>query len=136
MLDIQWHPTRKELRAFSALLIIFCAVVAGMILYRTGNSTLPAIIAAAGLAIGAIGYIWPAFARPVYVAWMIVAFPIGWLVSHLLLASIFFLVFTPIGWLLRATGHDAMKRKKNDSQSSYWETRPTPRKPADYFRQF
>ena len=51
---------------------------------------------------------------------MVAAFPIGWTVSHLLLGSIFYLVITPIGLLLRALGHDPMERKFDREAKTYW----------------
>ena len=111
MLEIRWQPTRKDLRVFSALLIAFGGVVAAMLYRRIGNANLSWAIAGTGLVVGTLGCLWPSLARPVYVGWMIAVFPIGWTVSHLVLAAIYYFVFTPIGWLLRWSGRDAMQRR-------------------------
>ena len=136
MIEIQWHPTRKDLRVFSLLLIVFCGVVAMLMYFRSGSFRWPAIIATVGLVAGVIGCLRPAAIRPVYLSWMVATFPIGWTVSHLILAAVYFFVFTPIGWLLRLTGHDPMKCRRDRSRDTYWEPRTSERKPADYFRQF
>jgi hypothetical protein len=67
---------------------------------------------------------------------MVLAFPIGWTVSHLLLGSIFYGVITPIGLLLRASGHDPMMRKFDRNASSYWIDHRTGGDPTSYLRQF
>ena len=43
MLDINWNPNNKELRVFSALLIVFGIVLATMVNLRTGHVTLTMI---------------------------------------------------------------------------------------------
>lgn len=136
MLEIRWQPTPKELRVFSALLIPFGALVAALMFRRVGNPSLSWAIVGTSSLIGTIGCLWPALVRPVYVGWMIAVFPIGWTVSHLVLAAIFYLVFTPIGCLLRWSGRDSMQRRWDRNATTYWETRRAVRPPADYFRQF
>jgi hypothetical protein len=84
-----------------------------------------------------VGLLVPQAIRWVYVGWMLAAFPIGWLVSHLLLAAIFFGVIMPIGLILRVLGRDPMRKSFDRSASTYWIARPT--EPTDsrrYFRQF
>jgi hypothetical protein len=136
MIDIRWNPSRRELRAFSLMLIAFGLIVAAIVWYRTNSANIPAIIAIVGVLVGGLGAVYPPAARPVYLAWMVAAFPIGWTVSHLVLAAAFYFVFTPIGWLLRLSGRDPMHRHFDRDAESYWEPRPEPRPPGDYFRQF
>ena len=72
---------------------------------------------------------------PMYLGWMRLVFPIGWVVSHLLFGVIYFLVLTPIGLTLRLIGHDPLRRHRPPSAVSYWTEHPV----ADqdrYFRQF
>jgi hypothetical protein len=136
MIEIHWHPTRKELRVFSLLLIVFCGVVAIAIHFRTAATSVAYLVAGIGFLLGTIGAIWPSAARPVYRIWMVATFPIGWTVTHLILAMVYYLVFTPLGLLLRMTGHDPLKRVLKRSQETYWEPRPDDRRPTDYLRPF
>ncbi len=48
--------------------------------------------------------------RWVYIGWMILAFPIGWTVSQVMLAVMFFGLFTPIGLVFRLIGRDPLHR--------------------------
>jgi len=59
--------------------------------------------------------------RPIFVGLILLTFPIGWVVSHLLLGLIFYGLVTPIGLILRISGHDPLQLKK-PSGNSVWKT--------------
>ena len=72
---------------------------------------------------------------PMYLGWMHLVFPIGWVLSHLLFGAIYFLILTPIGLSMRLIRRDPLRRHRPSSAVSYWLARPA----ADsdrYFRQF
>jgi hypothetical protein len=46
-------------------------------------------------------------------------FPIGWVMSHAILILAYFLILTPIGWLMRFF-HDPMQRSFDRDSKSYW----------------
>jgi hypothetical protein len=71
-------------------------------------------------------------------------FPIGWTVSLLLLAAIYYLVLTPIGLAQRAVGRDALRLRKDhsarspqspQSPQSYWVPYEPPENAERYFGQ-
>ena len=62
--------------------------------------------------------------------------PIGWLISHATLGLVFYLVLTPIGLVMRALGHDPMRRGFDREAESYWIKENPHRNLAGYFRQF
>ena len=76
----------------------------------------------------------PGAYRWLFVGWMVAAFPIGWVVGHLLLAVTFFVVFLPIGIAMRAIGRDTLGRRRGHV-TSYWQPRSA-RDHAGYFRQY
>ena len=125
--DINRNPGTRTLRQFSALLIL---IVGGMALWK-GNPAAAAIVAAIGL----LGLAIPAALRPVYVGWMIVAFPIGWLVSHAMLAVLYFIVFLPLGVLFRLVRRDALLLRKPATET-YWTEKQQPEEVTRYFRQY
>ena len=137
MMPINWKPSARELRWFAGLLIVFFAVIAGLWWQRSGQTTGPLAIVSVTTVIGLVGLIAPTAIRGVYVAWMIAVWPIGWMVSHVLLAVIFYGVMTPIGLILRAIGRDPMRKKLDRAAKTYWITRPAEESdPQQYFRQF
>ena len=94
------------------------------------------MLAAVATVIGLLGFVAPQAIRPVFTAWMVVAFPIGWVVSHVLLGAIFYLVFTPMGLVMRATGWDPMTRRFEPEAETYWIEREQFSDKERYFRQF
>ncbi|MEO8497939.1 MAG: SxtJ family membrane protein [Planctomycetota bacterium] len=136
LVDINWHPSRKELRVFSLLLIGFGAIVAA-ILYRRLDDPIPsvAVMLVTG-AIGLVGLVAPLLVRPVYIVWMGLAFPIGWTVSHVMMLAVYYFVLTPIGLAMRLCGRDPMQRRIDLEAKTYWLPRSTRGDLKSYFRQF
>jgi hypothetical protein len=65
-----------------------------------------------------------------------ILFPIGFVVSEIVLAAVFFLVFTPIGLCFRLLRRDALSRKFDATRATYWEDVSHPRSAESYFRQY
>ena len=82
------------------------------------------------------GWFRPAVIRPVFLALMIVAMPIGWIVGELILLTVFFGVVWPVGLLQRVLKRDPLQLKIDPSTESYWQPKQQPRGPRDYYRQF
>jgi hypothetical protein len=89
-------------------------------------------VAAAGL----VGYLHPSVIRPVYIVWMALAMPIGWVVSHLLLLMVYYLIFTPVGLLMRLVGYDPLTRSFDRTANSYWMPHNQCTDVAQYFKQY
>ncbi|TFH22703.1 MAG: hypothetical protein E4H03_07850 [Myxococcales bacterium] len=136
ILDINWKPSTKELRQFAALCLAIFGGIGAWGAYRHGFEGSARWFLIAGAAIGVPGLIVPMLVRPIYVAWMVLAFPIGWTVSHLLLGFIFYGVITPVGLLVRLFGYDPMQRKLEPEAATYWAEHRTGGDPSSYFRQF
>lgn len=134
LLEIRWCPNQRELRQFGAMLAI---LLIGIAVWRrsSGWETIGTLTAVAA-SVACLAYFRPGWLRPVYVVWMCLAFPIGWVVSHLLLGGIYFLVLTPLACMLRWSGYDPLARSWEASRETYWEQRGTVNEPRRYFRQF
>jgi len=137
MISINWRPSDRELRQFAGIWFpLFWAIVGGLIVLRGGSAAMAGAIFAAAAVVGAIGLLWPRMMRPIFVAWMCAAYPIGWLVSHVLLAAVFYLVLTPLGLVMRICGRDKLKLKFARQAETYWTRRRPAPPPSRYFRQF
>ena len=122
MIAIQWNPSEKQLRQFAGVWFpAFCGLVGWSIGHKTGHWSAVEIgwVLAGLLSVG--GLVLPALIRPIFVGLILLTFPIGWVVSHLLLGLIFYGVVTPIGLILRIIGHDPLQLKK-PSGNSVWKT--------------
>lgn len=103
--------------------------------WRYNHATAAGILAVVALIGGCTGMAKPNLMKPIFVGWMILAFPIGWTVSLILLALIFYLVIAPIGLILRLVGHDPLKLRKLQV-NSYWESRKNLQAPERYLKQY
>ena len=137
IIDTNWNPSKKELRIFSALQILFFALVAFVIVRKhTETLDVPVMIVSVSAVVGILGMIFTPLIRVVYVVWMAILFPVGWVVSHVLMGIVFYLVFTPIAVLMRIVGYDPMKRKFEPDAKTYWVRRQPRSETAHYFKQF
>jgi hypothetical protein len=100
------------------------------------NASLGIALLLVALVVGPIGLLRPKAVRLLYCGAMILSFPIGWLMSRFVLASLFYLVFTPIGFLFRLLGRDPLQRTYQTEETTYWEPKPVARGKQDYLRQF
>lgn len=79
----------------------------------------------------------PGYLKFPYSLWMKFAFVMGWVNTRLILFILFYLVFTPIGLVMRIFGVDALDRKIDKSRNSYWKKKEKKDfNPSDYKRQF
>ncbi len=134
--DIPFDPSRKVLRQFAALwLLVFLALAATEWCVRE-RPLLGLVLAAVAVICGVAGLFRPPLMRWIFVGWMVVVFPIGWLISSLILAVLFFLVITPVALFFRLRGRDLLDRHPAPDQPSYWQPKPPPRNLRSYFRQY
>ena len=88
-------------------------------------------------ALGAVlAWMWPTGGRLGYIGWVYAAYPIGWSISHLLLAIIYYLVVMPIGLAMRLVGYDPMRREFDAVATSYWIEHKPVEDVDRYFRQY
>jgi hypothetical protein len=138
-------PEKRVLRQFGW---IACAagLVGGVLVWRgwwldwlvdgDARALLAVTLAATGLFSGAAALVWPAANRPLYVLLSIVSYPIGFVVSMLVLTVLFFVVITPMAFLLKLAGNDPLSRRRDAAAGSYWVDARPPRPKEDYFRQY
>jgi Saxitoxin biosynthesis operon protein SxtJ len=134
--DIQFTPTKKTLRQFAGLGVVFFGGAALWQAFGRGHIGLATSLGGLSLLFAVTGLAAPQSLRLIYVGWMILAFPIGWTVSLLMLTIIYYGLFTPIGLVFRLIGRDPLDRTKHPGATSYWAPKPAPDKLSRYFKQF
>jgi hypothetical protein len=135
MINVEWNPSARVLRQFAAAAVFILSSMAAVahLRGRSGAASALPLVLAAGLAIAAL--VRPLILRVPYVLLTLVVFPIGSVVSHLILIALFYGVITPLGLLARAAGSDPLSERRGRAASSYWRKRPPPRDAASYVRQ-
>ena len=136
MIHVDWNPSRRDVKVFSLLFVAFFGLIGYWVYRWTGATTPAAVTFSIGALIGIGGFFVPEAMRYIYIGWMAAVLPIGFVVSHVILAVIFYGVVTPVGLLMRLVGHDPMHRKFDTAAKSYWIPRDEQRSPKQYFRQF
>ena len=76
----------------------------------------------------------PAVAKALFVVISLVAMPIGFVLSHVLMMIVYYLVLTPIALVMRATGRDMLGKKLEPQRETYWHVRDAERPKASYFK--
>jgi Saxitoxin biosynthesis operon protein SxtJ len=134
--DIQFRPNTTTLRQFAGLWLVCFGVLALWEGLARRHPTAGVVLVLLAVGVGVPGLIWPQLTRPIYVAWMVLAFPIGWTVSQLIVALLFYGLFTPIGLVFRLIGRDPLHRARQPGLETYWSAKLTPTDPRRYFKQF
>ncbi len=130
------EPTPRDLKWFGPLFLLFFGIV-GSLVWRAEMATVAYAIWGAAAVIVAVYYAVPALQRRFYLGWIYAVYPIGYVLSHVIMAVVYYGVVTPIGLILRLTGRDPLSRKMDKGAKTYWvEHRTAERTPSSYFRQF
>lgn len=137
MIEINRNPSKRDLAWFGLMLGAFLGLLGLIARFRFDAPDAARALWIAAAAAAAVYYAVPPLRRPVFLGFLYATFPIGWVVSHVVVSIVFFLVITPIGVVMRAFGYDPMKRKLDPAAKSYWhEHRPCDVQPSRYFRQY
>ena len=136
MIEIKKNPSQRELRWFGVGLLVFSVLVGAIVYRRTGSMAVPRYVFGLGALVTLIYFAVAPLRRWVYLGWMYAAFPIGWVMSHVVLAAVYYLIVTPIGLTMRALGRDPLDRQFDRSTPTYWIPRNTGADVRGYFRQF
>jgi hypothetical protein len=134
LIPINRNPSRRDLVVFGIGLPILFGLL-GWHRWSAGSHTAAQVLWGVGGALSLAFAAVPPLRRAIYVGWMLAVWPIGFVVSHVILAVIFFGVFTPVGVLLRLFGRDPMTRAFDKSAATYWIPREGSREAESYFRQ-
>ena len=108
----------RDLRKFG--LTVGCVFVAiSIVLFLRHRPSHPFFLGT-GATLILFGTLWPGALKYIYIAWMALAFTLGFLMSNVILTLFFFLLVTPIGLLARLLGKDFLARKLDQQATSYW----------------
>jgi Saxitoxin biosynthesis operon protein SxtJ len=145
VLAVDWNPDRQKLRSFAVMWLVAFGLLGASTAWRSGlfghanagaNWTAPLVLWIAALVVPAIGVPYPRAVKPIYVAWMAAAYPIAFVVSHVLLGVTYYVLFTLVGGLFRLIGRDALGLRFDRSAATYWVRRTPQRDLSRYFRRF
>lgn len=137
MIKINWHPGEVMLRQFGWISLAGFGLLASVAWFKFGSQ--PVAITFCGLAVVApvLGMVNPRLLKFLYIGLSLITFPIGIVVSNLVLLLIFLLVFTPLALIFRLIGRDELRLRLDRAAPTYWRKYdPERRSPASYYRPF
>jgi hypothetical protein len=145
LVEIDFNPDTKTLRQFGVIAFVGFGALSALAYYEKlvfafglGDARLAvaASLAALGLLALVLGLVAPRANRLLYVGLSLLAFPIGFVLSYVIMGALYFLIIGPIAVALRLAGRDPMRRARDPQAASYW----TPARPArdkeSYFHQY
>jgi hypothetical protein len=144
LIKLNLDPDRATLRGFGFVALLAFAALALCAWQRalmfaalpdSANWVAP-LLAAVGACSALCSVVAPRANRPLYVTLSLLGYPVGLLLSHLIMALLFFGLLAPIALLFRALGRDPLQRRFDRSATSYWTAHAKARSKEDYFRQY
>lgn len=139
MIKIDFKPPPRVLAQFAYFAVLGLPLLAGLILrmagaFAWGHPVLLGVLAFAVLQLVLFLVGVQIVTRGTFVALTLVAIPIGFVLSHVLLALIYYLLFTPVGLFFRLVGRDMLGKKLEPQRASYWHDRGPPKPASSYFK--
>ena len=111
-------------RNFGLLFLGVFALVAGYLFWKGSQGWWVGAILS--VVFGGTGLLAPSLLRFPHLWWMKFAGLLGWVNTRILLSAFFILVLTPVGLVMRLFGHDALGRRFEKGNTTYWERREGP----------
>ncbi|MCX5703093.1 MAG: SxtJ family membrane protein [Candidatus Omnitrophica bacterium] len=126
---------KNNLRKFGITMATAFLVITAFILFRHKRIVLST--ASISVIFFVLAFILPSLLKPIYIFWMRLAFVLSWINTRLILCVMFYLIFAPVGLVMRLFGVDLLDRKIEKNKESYWKDKEGKEfNPLDYERQF
>ena len=146
LIEINLEPDERTLRQFGVIALVGFGFVAAIAWFDAlifaafplGAAKLAVVGAFTGLA-GLSGFfsaVHPKANLPIYVGLTILSYPIGFVLSYVIMGTLFYLLLAPVGLFFKLTGRDPLARKFDPGASSYWHDARPARASDTYFKQF
>jgi hypothetical protein len=145
LIPINLRPSPKMLRQFGIAGLLgfgvlgLCAFLErGPFGFGLGELRQPVALGLWLVALTSLGFglVFPKGNLPLYVLLTLITYPIGLILSPLILGLIFFGVLGPIALLIRVFGRDPLSRRYDPRLGSYWVERAGAPSLERYFRQY
>ena len=136
VVKIDWSPDVAGYRSFGRAVFIGFTLI-GLFLWWTWGTAghLPWFIGISG-AVYLLTLVAPQASRPLYLVWMGIAFVMGTIISTVMLALIYWIIFGFVAICFRLAGRDRLRLKPPASGASTWVAHPGVPAKERYERQF
>jgi len=137
--EVNWKPGLKEKKEFAKSLVIgfpSIALFLSVVTWLTRHMWKPFFLwlGVIGFAAGVVLWLLPMIAKPFYLLWYFIACCMGIVIGNLLFCIFYYVVFTPIGFLI--PGRSKWKNGIDKSARTYWRDAGKVTDAKRYYRQF
>ena len=108
----------KELRKFALTMFFALGILGAVLVWRKRD--IGFVLWGIGSAALLMAWVQPRLLGPVHKYWMKLALVLGLISSHVILALLYYLVFTPIGLVMRVFGKNPLSLHFDEKAKSYW----------------
>ena len=112
---------KSDLQKFGITIGVILLIIAGFLFWKEKESF--QILLTFGVTFCILGIAIPFILKPIYWVWMIFATILGWIMTRVILSLLFYIIFTPIGLILRFFGKQFLELRWDKSKESYWNSR-------------
>ncbi len=137
LVSLNLKPSDKQLRDFGDIALCMCNIV-GLLLMWIAGLPLRAFIVfcIAGVAVYLLSRISVTLVRPVYLGLILLTYPIGWVISHTVMAIFYYVIIGGVGLVFKLLKRDPLHRALDRQAESYWIPYKHNRSLSHYFHQF
>jgi hypothetical protein len=132
---VRWDPDRGELRNFAIAMLIGFGILGLLTILRHKDLTQGTLVLWTIGFVLAISAIIPGLGRMAYLAVYLPSSFVGYFVSRIMLFFVFFLVFVPLGAILKLLGKDLLRLHPKGPRA-IWQTINATKDSNRYYRQF
>jgi hypothetical protein len=107
----------KELKSFGLIFSILILVVFALIfpyLFKVSTGKWPYYIS---IPVVILAIIKPLYLEPLFTLWMKIGDVLGWVNTRIVLCSVFYILFVPLGNVMKLFGWDALRIKMKDKST-------------------
>ena len=117
---INKNPSSNELKKFGMIFSVFLAIFFGVILTFVFKKNINIYYWAVPVVIiFLLSIVLPKSLKYLFLLWMTIAYIIGRINATIILSVVFFLLITPVSFILKLLGKDYMDKKYNKEISTY-----------------
>lgn len=142
-IELNLTPSTKQLRQFGGFATVGLPFVAWIVIgkpsfaaWQPHHTYWLTAAGLAGLLGGAMAWFRPSMLKWPFVMLSMVTFPIGLVVSEIILVTIYCMAFVPLAIVFRVIGRDALERGIDLETTTYWTEKPAAKNVSSYYRQF
>jgi predicted membrane metal-binding protein len=110
-------------KSFGITFAVVFGLIAAWLYWRKDLPVWALICTAAAVFFLVAGFLTPALLRPINLVWLKFGLILHKIVNPIVMGLLFFVVFTPMGFIMRLAGKDPLKLKRDAAAPSYWSPR-------------